>query len=164
MSSSRPQRPWLLPASLSLNVFLCTALIAHLLSDRGHRPPPPPPPTAMLEQMTRGLSGEDARILRESLASGIAEIERTHRAEADLPRHLQAILSREPFDKKAFKDVLVQSQHAREVLNDTLPDAIEKLSPDGRRRLATWHPEPPRPGMEPPHPGMEPPPGPPPNR
>jgi uncharacterized membrane protein len=132
---------WLLPASLTLNVFLGAALFAHLRTDWTHRPPPPP--SDMLEQMTRSLPVEDAQILRQSLASSINEIEMAHRAEEGLPQHLQAILGKEPFDKKAFKDLLEQSQHARDSLNEALPEAIERLSPEGRRRLAEWRPTPP---------------------
>lgn len=155
MSLSRVRLRWLLPASLTLNVFLCAALIAHLGSDWRHHPPPPP--GNMLEQMTRDLPPEDAQILRQNLASSLTEIDKTRRAEEGLPQRLQAILGREPFDKASFKALLVQSQHGRDILNDALPEAIEKLSPEGRRRLAAWRPGPhmgPPPGMEedgPPH-------------
>jgi hypothetical protein len=97
----------------------------------------------MLEQMARTLPEEDAQILRQSLTASLSEIDKAHRAEAELPQRLQAILGREPFDKPAFKELLATSQHAREILNDALPDAIEKLSPEGRRRLAAWRPSPP---------------------
>lgn len=153
MSISRFHFRWLLPASLTLNVFLCAALIAHLRMERDHQPPLPPPPGMMLEQMTRDLPAEDAQILRQSLAASLDEIDRAHRAERDLPQRLQDILGREPFDKAAFTDVLNESQRARDSLNDALPSAIEKLSPEGRRRLAAWRP----PGGLPPGPHWGPP-------
>jgi len=131
---------WLLPASLTLNVFLGAALVAHLGADRTRRPPPP---GTMLEQMASHLPAADAQILRQSLASSVDEIEQAHRAEEKLPQQLQAILGKEPFDKNAFKDLLDKSQHARDSLNEALPEAIEKLSPEGRRRLAEWRPPPP---------------------
>ncbi|MDR3436343.1 periplasmic heavy metal sensor [Telmatospirillum sp.] len=150
MSTSRFRFRWLLPASLTLNVFLCAALIAHLGWDRRHQPPPPP--GTMLDQMARDLPPEDAQILRQSLAPSLSEIDKAHRAEEGLPQRLQAILGREPFDKAAFKELLVQSQRAREILNEVLPEAIEKLSPEGRRRLAVWRP----PGLPGPHMGPPP--------
>ena len=133
-------RHWLLPASVTLNVFLCAALIAHFRAGWHH--PGPPPPFVMLDQMARALSPEDAAILRTTLTPGIEAIEKAHRAEPGLPRHLQMLLAQEPFDKAAFKAALDQSQQARAILDEALPEALERLSPDGRRRLSVWQPDP----------------------
>ncbi len=156
MATPRFRFPWLLSASLTLNVFLCAVLLAHLRSDWFFRPPPPPPPGHLLEEMTRDLPAEDAQSLRQSLAPSLDEIDKAHRAEETLPQRLQAVLGHEPFDKAAFRNLLAQSQHAREILTEALPAALEKLSPEARRRLAAWRPSGP---LGSPGPHMEPPPG-----
>ncbi|PKU24370.1 periplasmic heavy metal sensor [Telmatospirillum siberiense] len=148
MSLSRFRTRWLLPASLTFNIFLCAAFLVHLGQEWRRQPPLPPPPDAILEEMIRDLSPADGKILRDGLALGLSEVDRAHRAEEALPQRLQSILGQEPFDKAAFHDLLEQSQRARETLNAALPETLERLSPEGRRRLAQWRPPPP-PGAPP---------------
>ncbi|MDR3440223.1 periplasmic heavy metal sensor [Telmatospirillum sp.] len=132
-------RQWLLPASLALNVFLGAALVSYFFGE----PPQaalPPQPQAALEDMTSQLSPEDARILRQALTPRLADMDRMRQAEMDLPRRLQQLLAKEPFDPAAFHEELEKTQRAREALNTTLPEALARLSPEGRRRLADWRP------------------------
>lgn len=148
MSTSRLRSRWLLPASLALNVFLCVAWLVHLPQDWSRLQHRPPTSDEILDQMTRDLPPDDAKLLRNSLLPGLNEVEKAHEVEKNLSQRLQDILGREPFDKGAFRNMLAQSLHAREVLDGILPDALEKLSPEGRRRLRI----PPGPPPEPPPP------------
>jgi uncharacterized membrane protein len=130
---------WLLPISLALNIFLGAAMLTHLFHGR---PGPMPPPNAavILDDMARVLSPADAQILRQSLAPGLAEMDKAHRLERTLPQRLQQILGREPFDAQAFRRELEQAQAARGIIDSALPDALSRLSPEGRQRLADWRP------------------------
>jgi uncharacterized membrane protein len=130
---------WLLPTSLALNIFLGAALLAHVVHGRPG-PMPPPDAAGILDDMARVLSPADAKILRQALAPGLAEIDKARRMERSLPQRLQQILGREPFDAEAFRKVLDETQAVRTLINATLPDALSHLSPEGRQRLADWRP------------------------
>jgi uncharacterized membrane protein len=146
---------WLLPASLVLNVFLIFLCVAAILLPR-LRPPHDahPHPGSILEDLTRNLSPADAQILRDTMSDSLQQMDQAHRAHATLPQRLQDILRREPFDKAAFKEQLVQTRQAEKAadaaLDDALPNAIAKISADGRRKLAEWMPLHPPPGPPPP--------------
>lgn len=150
MPSSATIVRWVLPASLAFNVFLGAALFVHLRLDRRHAPPPSP--HHLVEDMTRDLPPADAQMLRQALADSLKQLDAARRAEETLPRQLQDILRREPFDKAAFREQLEQPLAARQTLNQALSDAIERISPEGRHRLAEWQPPPP-PGHPPGPPG-----------
>jgi uncharacterized membrane protein len=145
---------WLLPASITLNVFLAAALITHIRGEWfvrdewSHRRPPPPSATSMLDQMANLLSPEDAKILRQALEPRLVEMDRMAPEDDAIRRRMEAILRQDPFDKTAFREQLEQGQRAHAILVEALPEALAQLSPEGRQRLAQWQP-----GPRPPHDG-----------
>jgi hypothetical protein len=137
--------PWLLLASLAANIFLLSAL----LTRPGHMGPPPPPrgPLGMIEAMAEGLEAADADILRAALA---AEIQRTGQLPADRPPgpgRLQTIMASDPFDAQQFQQEADAMQADRNAMSAALTrimlDALPRISPQGRQKMAAFRPGPP---------------------
>lgn len=138
---------WLLPASMSVNVFLAAALAAQALLPGGHRPPPP---QHRLEALAEGLPPADAATLREVLAAREAEMGKGRAIMDGIRDGVRDALTAETFDPAALRAVFAEARARRDALDDALVsgliDAAGRLSPEGRRRLADWAPPgPPRP-------------------
>lgn len=144
------QKPWLwlLVASLALNVFLGAAMGTHFF--RG--PKPPPRPGMIVLDMAEGLPEADARILRQAYEARRSELE----VNADPGRgfeEMRRAVSAEPFDSAAFLRVTsefrARQDRMHRVTSEILADALPRLSPEGRKRLAERPPpgdrRPPRP-------------------
>lgn len=145
-------RVWLLPASLALNVFLIAGWIIHIESEPG-----PPSPDRIAARLAKGLSPEDAALLQRAFASGEDALRRSHQEMEQNDERLRAILRTEPFDKEAFRAVLADNDRTRAQFGQsvlaTLPDAVAKMSAEGRRKLAESRfigPPPPPPPPPPP--------------
>lgn len=139
------QKPWLwlLIASLALNVFLGAAMGTHFF--RG--PKPPPRPGTIILDMAEALPEADARILRQAYDARRSELEVDNSRRGFEEMH-QA-LSAEPFDPAAFLQVTgefrARQDHMHRVTSEILADALPRLSPEGRKRLAEFRPPPPPP-------------------
>lgn len=136
---------WLLLASLAANVFLGVVVGIHL--SRGPKGPPPRP-ERILDEMADILPAEDARILRAAMEA--------HRNDFIEPRdeprrhheQMRQALVAEPFDVEAFRRATSDFRAKRERMgahiDDVLIDALPKISPEGRKRLAEFRPPPPK--------------------
>lgn len=144
------QKPWLwlLIASLALNVFLGAAMGTHFFRGPKH----PPRPGTIILDMAEALPEADARILRQAYEARRSELE------DDTPRRnfdeIRRAMSAEPFDPAAFLRVTSEF-HARQhrvhqVTDEILADALPRLSPEGRKRLAERPPPGDRRGPPPP--------------
>lgn len=142
-------RRWLLPASVVLNAFFVAALAVHLYTG-----PKPPDPKAAMEHLLADLPPSDQALLRAALDADLETLAQSRQAMDEIGEQLRGVLAREPFDKAAFRALLIQSDelHARfgHALTTTLPDVVEKMSAEGRRKMAASHfpgppPPPPRP-------------------
>ncbi len=136
---------WLLLASLAANVFLGVTVGMHF--SRGPKGPPPRP-ERLLEEMADVLPPEDARVLRAAM-----EAHRTDFSESrDEPRRhheqIRLALMAEPFDVEAFRRASSEFRAKRERMGDRLDvvliEALPKMSPEGRKRLAEFRPPPPK--------------------
>lgn len=145
-TAEKPQRQhaWVriaFPASVILNIFLVALVVGHILHRAGYgRDDSSIPP------MARALANAEAS-LSPSDASVFGSIIRSNK-----PGYIQAILefaqardrlgkqiTTEPFDPAAVNEALLvwrQSwNHFLDEFDDTLVEALGKISPDGRRRL-----------------------------
>lgn len=139
---------WLLPASLALNAFLAGMMTTHLLHDGPPRHGGPPPPERIVDEMARRLPTADGRILRDAMARRLPELEASWRDDREAPDRMRGILRSDPFDEAAFRRQLLAREAVGRMLAEVLPDAVAKMSPEGRRALADWGP----PGSPPPPP------------
>jgi uncharacterized membrane protein len=142
---------WLLPASIIVNAFLVGAVVAHLYAD-----PRPPGPRQAMNRLMDDLPPADRDLLEDAFASSFETMDVSRRAMSEIDRKLRSVLETEPFDKAAFRSLLEQSDalHAQfpHALTALLPDVVEKMSPDGRKKMAQLHflggpPPGPPPGM-----------------
>jgi uncharacterized membrane protein len=133
----RNWRWWLLVVSLLANITLAGLLIGRLMT-RDH-----PPPHDFVQRVTKYMSASDAEIMREAFKS-VEEF----RAEDEQGRgqieHSRTILQQPDFDAAAFAAALQQASKGRSEFDrrftSSLIDAAGKLSPAGRKTLATWRP------------------------
>lgn len=144
-------RKWPLLASIVLNVFLVAAWIVHFAIESR----PPRGPMAAMERLGDKLPSSDRAMLRAAFEADFEHFSQSRHAMDEMEPRLRAVLSHEPFDKAAFRALLVESDQIRanfgHSLTDTLPDVVEKMSVEGRHELAEAHffgpppPPPPRP-------------------
>jgi uncharacterized membrane protein len=141
-------RKWLLPASILLNVFLLATLVVQHFT----APPHPPGPGQAMDHLADSLPPADGALLRAAFDADLAALDRSHAEMDRIGTELRAVLARDPFDKGAFRALLVESDqlHAAfgRALTQTFPDVVEKLSAEGRHKMAEGH----FPGSPPPKP------------
>ena len=135
-------RSVILVVSLALNLFFGGMFVAR------HALRPPRGPEAMLSRLVgelgAGLSAADRATLQRVFASHEAEI-KGRSAEAMRARAgIRAAMVGEPFDPAALTtavdDASARDGAMRRALERMLLEAATQISPDGRRRLATWRP------------------------
>ena len=137
---------WLLVASLALNVFLGVTVGTHFFRE----PPKGPParPGMFLLDMAESLPEDDARILRQAFEAHKGEFPGDMGPPHGFDRMRDALVA-EPFDLEAFLRMESEFRANREregaVIGLALAEALPKMSPEGRKRLAAHPPRPPRP-------------------
>jgi uncharacterized membrane protein len=132
--------PWILLASLSVNLFLVGLIVAAVTSgphgagwDKG-RPPPP------ARHMIRAL-GEEARPAVEKVMSAQEGAFRAageaHRA---ANKAYRAALTAEPFDSQILTDVLAARRQTkaqmRKLMDNAFAEVVAEVGPDARKKLA----------------------------
>jgi len=129
-----------LPVSVILNLFLAALIVGHLVQQPKSNVAPGAPGLArMLADAEASLSPPDAAVFgsvirndRSRYADAITEFIRAR-------DRLSKQITSEPFDPAAVKQGLAawrQSwNHLLDDFDDTLVEALAKISPDGRRRL-----------------------------
>jgi len=140
---------WLLPASLSMNIFLAVTVAAHMQS-HGFRPPPSQPsPARMIEEIAATLPSADAEILRQVFIRHADQIESAHHVRRALHDAVREALSAPTFDPNALRAAFAEGRRGRATMDDALESAIievaSQMSVAGRRKLGDWTPSPPRP-------------------
>lgn len=140
----------LMIASLGLNAFFAGMLVA-----RGNMPPPPPhhrpSPAHLAEVLARTLPEADAVILRQGFADHMRQIERFDQEQESHIEELKSLLRQDPFDPAAFLAAMEKHRQRRDsfdaLFQPAIADALSRMSPEGRRKLAEWRG--PGPGPEP---------------
>lgn len=133
-------RPWILLASLSVNLFLAGVIVAALAlgphgpgRNRGHLPPP-------TGRLVKAL-GEEARpaidrMMAEKAPMFIAAGDAHHAAN----EAYRAALLAEPFDSKQLEAALAARRSTqiemRSLMDSVLVEAASEAGPDARKRLA----------------------------
>lgn len=136
---------WILMLSLAANVFFGVMVGSHFF--RGPKGPPPQP-AGLLEEMANVLTPTDAAILRGAMETHRNDL--TEPPDARFHQHdrMRQVLLAEPFDVEAFRRINSEfhARHERmgRVIGEVLSDAVPKMSPDGRKRLAEFRPPPPK--------------------
>lgn len=143
--SPLPSFRLLLPLSLMVNAFLAGMLLSQWYGHPGAPPPPPPPrPERMIEDMAAVLPPVDAAILRQSFAKNTGGLKQPPRRHDDMIERMRQALDTEPFDPAALRQVFSDGRHNRDVIDNAieaaLVEAAATMSPEGRHRLASWHP------------------------
>jgi uncharacterized membrane protein len=150
---------WLLPASLLVNAFLIGTMVGHL----GHPPfgpHPPGPPPELERRMGEGLDDEDAEIVRKAFDGVSDRLAQSRARLVEAHKQVRSALEADPYDPGALKAALDAIHVARdgddEAMNTAFFEAVGKVSPEGRRKLAAHNPprEPPRGPPPGPPPGM----------
>ena len=124
-------------ASLALNLFLVGFLVARGLSHTWHEEPRGP--QAIVERLTRHLSGADAEVMRAAFQANQDKLAAAFSALQQARREVRQRIAADPYDPdalvKAAADVQVKWQAFIAALQDTILPAVGKLSPEGRRHL-----------------------------
>ena len=138
------QISWLLPASLSLNIFLVVFVLVGLRPLLFGPGPGPRPPHEMVQKMAEGLPPNDGAILREAFASYEGEFERVDAVLRALPERIRTILRAETLDLTALSAAFTEASEARSKMDAALGAAIieasSRMSPEGRRAFADLAP------------------------
>ena len=133
---------FLLPASLALNAFLAGVVLTQWYGPRF--PPPPPRPEKMIEDMAAALPAADAQILRQSFADRAPNVGGRWGNREDMFSRIRAALKAEPFDPAALSRIFRDGRKVRDQIDDSieaaLVEAAGKMSDEGRKKLAEWHP------------------------
>lgn len=132
----------LILGSLGLNLFLVGAVLPHLLDHRhggNHDDGPPPGMSIHPRPLEELLPGPDAALLRNAIGNNadLRALEQQMRAAwADTRKALKT----EPFDSKAFEASVAEVATARRDFEArrqaAIVDAVTRMSPQGRQRLA----------------------------
>jgi uncharacterized membrane protein len=133
----RQWQPWLLVVSLLANLTLAGLLVGGLIN-HGH-----PPPHDFVRRVTRDMNAADARVMEESFKQVEA-----FRSDAEHGRSLiersRSILQQPVLDRDAYAATIEAASRNRREFDSrftaALLDAAGKLSPEGRKILATWRP------------------------
>jgi uncharacterized membrane protein len=133
----RNWRWWLLVVSLLLNITLAGLLIGRLLT-RDH-----PPPHDFVQRVTKNMSPADAQVMREAFKTVEEFRAEDEQGRAQIERS-RTILQQPDFDAAAFAASLERASRGRSEFDrrftSSLIEAAGKLSPAGRKTLATWRP------------------------
>jgi uncharacterized membrane protein len=136
-------------ASLGLNLFFAGWLVGARVVPWGFGPPPGPM-QRMSEDLRRTLSDEGFKIISRLVHE--LETNRARQFDGTGPQRdkFKAALTAEPFDRDALAKVLNDlnaeiSRHRAE-LDGGIVDAVARLTPEDRRRLAELPLPPPPPG------------------
>jgi uncharacterized membrane protein len=143
-TTEKPRTPfWIkigFPVSIVLNVFLAALIAGHVLQQAGSRLASDTPwPARTLANVEASLSPSDAAsfgsVIRGNRARFIGSMSELVQARDRLAKQIVS----EPFDPAAVKrDLAAWRQswnHFLDDFDDTLVEALAKISPDGRRRL-----------------------------
>ncbi|MEO5335450.1 MAG: periplasmic heavy metal sensor [Magnetospirillum sp. WYHS-4] len=151
-----PLKTWILPLSLAANVSLVTIVGMHAtgLDQAPYRHPPPGPPDFihMAERMADDMPAEDGRRLVASFKARAREFDRGHEAMRNARDAIKSAIARPDFDAKTLKTALDGVRTARDLLDETIAQAMVEaaaaMSPAGREKLGAG----PMPGGPPPPP------------
>lgn len=139
---------WLLPVSLSANVFLIAMIVVFRMPH--HFGPPPREPGRMVEEMASRLPKADGDILREVFNRHAPQMDGMHAAMRRFHDAIQTVLTAPTFNPEALRAVFAEVRKSRMALDDALESSLietaSKISYGGRKKLGEWTP----PGPPPP--------------
>jgi len=132
-----------LVASLAVNLFVASRLVAHAVMGRFE-----PPPELALPHLVEALAGRlpapDAVLVRRVFGAHAAEISERARAVGRAHDHVHAALDKEPFDQADLGAALDEMRDAEiglhGVVQATIAEIAPQLSPAARHSLAAWAP------------------------
>ena len=131
-------RRGVLLASLGLNVFLAFLIGSHVIRYQHYRPPNKL--EKFLAKAPGQLSQEDAKKFQEVIDRDRAILLGHEQAWRQAKDHVIEVLKAEPFDPNAFQQSVVEAKRKRTLLENAFEksfiEAAQKVSPEGRQRLA----------------------------
>jgi len=131
---------WLLPVSLSLNMFLAVAFASNFF----FRSFGPPKPDKIAEEIAATLPKADGDILRQAFAAHASHFGKGPSAPHQMHDKIRAVLSAPVFDANALHEVFTENVKERAsmdaVLETILTEAVARMSYEGRLKLAQWQP------------------------
>jgi hypothetical protein len=138
----------LLPLALFVSFGFNLFVAGWLVGDRAGRfgPPPPPPGSmqAFLDSLERKLSPEGAGIMDAMVRNFQDEGKAHFRRFEDLRARMESALVGEPFDRAGFlaaaHELSAEQAADRNEGAEQIANAIEKLSPEDRKRLSEMKP------------------------
>jgi uncharacterized membrane protein len=157
----------LLVVSLGINIFLGSMIVGrHFHRPHGEMfaeravPGADRPLRRIAMRMFSSIPDDQRPILEQAFADQRRNFQTAGQASRDARERLRTVLSTEPFDAaaldRAFADLRARTEEVQKVMHATIASAAVKMSPEGRKRLAEWNPEPERrrgpPGPPPPPP------------
>ncbi|MDE1149250.1 MAG: periplasmic heavy metal sensor [Azospirillaceae bacterium] len=138
--SSRWRGP-LLIASVGVNLFLAGTVVPHLF--RHHDVPgrePGPGLNFHPRPLSDFLSPSDAEILEKAISPDRIDFQALDKQAREAWAESQRLLAADTFDAPAFAHVMAQVAEGRRSFEESrhasLVDALSKMSPEGRRKLA----------------------------
>jgi len=138
---SKSMGVWILLASLLVNFFLLGLLVAPVFLHL-HMPPPfMPPPNGIIEHLTRGLSPSDAAIVQNVFQKNESAFDESRKNMDSAMQNMLAVLQQPQLDPNELQKALQNISTARSKLDEAMANSITqtatRLSPDGRRNIAT---------------------------
>ncbi len=135
--------------SLALNVFLICGIAAFLLTSMFEKPGAPMTggPARQFEMVAARLPAGDATMLRAEFAKRSEAVGAEHKAAHRTRDAVRAALRAEPYNEEAARQAMVDAEAAHlrldKLLQDVIASAAGKMTPEGRAKLADFHPGPP---------------------
>lgn len=146
MATTTAQRGWrrlALPVSILLNLFFVAIIGGHLLNTGYRGASVRSPFTRALARAEAILPPEDAATFRTIMQQEKPRFTEVHQRLANARQELVRQLTAEPYSQDAMREALASWRGEWDsfatAFGDTLADALGRISPEGRRKLADAH-------------------------
>lgn len=164
----------LLVVSLGINLFLGSMILGRhffrphpdRFAERAERAVPAAdrPLRNITQRMFAALPDNERPALEAALAEQRSALSQASRANREAREKVRDALAADPYDPaavdRAFAELRTRTEEVQRAMHGAISSAAAKMTPEGRKRLADWNPEPERRRTPP---GMSAPPGPPPS-
>ncbi len=149
MNASR-SRPWLMPLILGFSLgcnallggFVATQQVRSLLTPQPVEQPAAPRPGLLIRAMISRLPADDAAVMRAAFREHALQIAAAQRNVLLALQRVRAVLSDQALDNAALEQSMTAARQARQefgaLLQQILIEALEHLSPEGRRAVADF--------------------------
>ncbi|MAJ62857.1 MAG: hypothetical protein CL558_02290 [Alphaproteobacteria bacterium] len=132
---------WVLAIALFLSLGLNLALGGFIAGKGGFRHGPGGHVARGFHEVARTMNDADRKVLREAFKEGMSAMRGAREERRELGGAVRRALKAEPFDRAALEAAMADfDQHRDRVgsaMQSAFVEAAGRLSPDGRRKLAT---------------------------